>query len=169
MKHLSNAVMILKHSRASLGTAMFNVPYKYSANPSLGKWCGVMRYAYNQIQQGLTPKSNLTQDQIECLEEIGFKWKVSQDDILERFHDLEAFKSEFRHCNVPQKHSTNPSLERSCSAMGCSYNKIQRGQTLTPDQIEHLDEIGVYSKENLIDYGKTFEQCCHDREEGLMK
>ena len=53
--------------------------------------------------------------------------------------------------------------------MGCSYNKIQRGQTLTPDQIVHLDEIGVYSKENLIDYGKTFEQCCHDREEGLMK
>jgi hypothetical protein len=33
-----------------------------------------MSYTYNQIQQGLTPKNNLSQDRIERLEEIGFKW-----------------------------------------------------------------------------------------------
>ena len=52
------------------------VPYKYSADPSLGQWCNNMRYYYNQIQQGQTPNSNLTQDQIARLEEIGFKCKV---------------------------------------------------------------------------------------------
>jgi len=34
------------------------------------------RCAYNKIQQEKTPKSNLTQDQIERLKDIGFKWKV---------------------------------------------------------------------------------------------
>ena len=53
-----------------------NVPCTYSADPSLGQWCNNMRYYYNQIQQGQTPNSNLTQDQIARLEEIGFKCKV---------------------------------------------------------------------------------------------
>jgi hypothetical protein len=47
-----------------------------SADPSLGNWCRTMRVAYKQIQQGQKPKSNLTQDQIERLEEIDFKWKL---------------------------------------------------------------------------------------------
>ena len=43
-------------------------------NPLLGQWYSKIRYAYNKIQQGKTPMSNLTQDQIVRLEEIGFKW-----------------------------------------------------------------------------------------------
>ena len=50
-----------------------HVPWKFSADPSLGNWCGKMRCAYNQIQQGQTPKNKITPDQIERLEEIGFK------------------------------------------------------------------------------------------------
>ena len=38
-----------------------------------------MRCYYNQIQQGKTPDGNLTQDQIERLEEIGFKCTSSSD------------------------------------------------------------------------------------------
>ena len=66
--------MILKCSRATLGIVMLAV--KYSVNRSLGKWCSAMRCTYNQIQHGQTQKRNLTQDQIERLEEIGFKWKL---------------------------------------------------------------------------------------------
>ena len=54
-----------------------DVPFKYSADPSLGNWCSDMRCAYNKIQQGQTPSRYLTQDQIERLEEIGFRWKLS--------------------------------------------------------------------------------------------
>ena len=68
-----------------------------------------MRYTYNQIHQGQTPRINLTQDQIERLEQIGFTWKV-QETFEQRCRDLEAFKSEFGHRNVPWKFSADPSL-----------------------------------------------------------
>jgi hypothetical protein len=37
-----------------------------------------MRYTYNQIQQGQTPRINLTRDQIERLEQIGVTLKVQE-------------------------------------------------------------------------------------------
>jgi len=57
----------------------------------LGNWCNGMRCAYNKIQQGQTPRNNLTQDRIERLEEIGFKWKCTDDGetFEQRCHDLE--------------------------------------------------------------------------------
>ena len=143
-----------------------NVPWKFPANPSLGHWCGTTRYAYNKVQRGQTPRRDLTQDQIERLEKIGFKWTI-QDNIgfEKRFCDLEAFKSEFGHCNVPYKYSTDPSLGNWCNTIRCSYKKIQQGQTphisLTQDRIERMEEIGFKwnLKENV-----GFERYCHDLE-----
>jgi len=139
-----------------------NVPYKYSANPSLGYWCSNIRYSYNQIRQGETPSRNLTRDQIERLKEIGFKWKLTET-FEQRCRDLEAFKSEFGHCNVSRKYSANPSLGNWCSNIRCTYNQIQQGQTpksnLTRDQIERLKEIGF--KWNATE---TFEERCRDLE-----
>ena len=87
----------------------------------------------------------LTQGQIERLEEIGFKWKLKET-FEDHFRDLEIFKSEFGHCNIPQKYSVNPSLGNWCNTVRSAYNKIQQGQTpkinLTQDQIERLEEIG---------------------------
>jgi len=147
------------------------VPSNYSVNPSLATWCSTMRFAYKQIQQGQTPKRNLTPDRIEHLEEIGFKWNVKKTTFEQHCHDLEAFKSEFGHCNVPYNYSVNPSLAKWCIAMRCSYNKIQQGKStirnLTPDQIGCLEEIGF--KWKLGDYGKTVVQRCHDLEERLVK
>jgi len=72
-----------------------NVPQRYAVNPSLGNWCNGMRKAYNKIQKGMmTPNSNLSQDRIERLEEIGFQWQVSHDydqKIEKRCHELIAF------------------------------------------------------------------------------
>jgi len=146
-----------------------HVPYSYSADPSLGKWCSTMRCTYNHIQQGQTPLRNITQDQIERLEEIGFKWKLScvQEVYEQRCRDLEAFKSEVGHCNVPFRYSANPALGMWCIDMRCAYNKIQQGQkpkrNLTHDQIERLEEIGFKWKH--VDQGKaTFQQRYHDLE-----
>jgi hypothetical protein len=117
----------------------------------LGKWCGVMRYeysSYNKIQQGQTPTTNLTPDQIQRLDEIGFIWKFRDygRTFEQHCHDLEAFKSEFRHCNVSRTYLADPSLGNWCSRMRGDYNEIQQGQAprknLTPDQIERLEEIG---------------------------
>ena len=49
-----------------------NVPSLY---PQLGNWCSHMRTAYKTIQKGIKTNSNLSQDRIDRLEEIGFKWK----------------------------------------------------------------------------------------------
>jgi len=125
-----------------------------------------MRYAYNKIQQGQTPSGNLTQDRIERLEEIGLKWKLAYVPETFKQHclDLEAFKSEFGHCNVPYKYSADPSLWKWCSNMRYAYNQIQQGQTpsgnLTQDRIERLEEIGLKWKLTT----ETFEQRCHDLE-----
>ena len=116
-------------------------------NPLLKKWCRKIKYSYNQIQQGQTLKHNLTQDQIKRMEEIGFKWKLTHH-VKMTFEkccrDLEAFKTEFGHCNVPNSCSANPSLGKWCRKMKYSYNQIQQGQNpgmiLTQDQIERLEE-----------------------------
>ena len=104
-----------------------------------------MRLQQDTARTGTKEQSHSTPGQIERLEEIGFKWKV-QETFEQRCHDLEAFKSEFGHCNVPVKYSVNPSLGSWCSTMRCTHKQIQQGQTpkmnLTQDQIERLEEIG---------------------------
>ena len=43
-------------------------------NSSLGHWCNKMRTAYKKIQKGEETKSDLSQDRIDRLDVIGFKW-----------------------------------------------------------------------------------------------
>jgi len=145
-----------------------NVPWEFSADPSLGIWCGTMRYSYIKIQQGQTPRSNLTQDQIERLEEIGFKWKLvyqGKTTFEQRCHDLQVFKSEFGHCDVSRGKlfSVNPSLGKWCNEIRYCYKKIQQGQTprrkFTQDQIQRLEEIGFKWK-----LTETLEQRCRHLE-----
>ena len=75
----------------------------------MGKLISNMRSTFKKIQQGQTPDRNLTQDQIGHIEEIGFKWKIKET-FEQRCYDLEAFKSEFGHYNVPYRYSVDPSL-----------------------------------------------------------
>ena len=119
----------------------------YSVDSSLGDWCNKMRGAFKQTQQGQTPTRNLTQDQIERLEEIGFKWKLANKTTFEqRCHDLEVFKNEFGHCTVSRTYSVDSSLGDWCNKMRGAFKQTQQGQTptrnLTQDQIERLEEIG---------------------------
>jgi len=51
-----------------------NVPRTYQDIPSFGIWCDSMSYAYRRLQKGKKIRSNLSQDRIKRLEEIGFKW-----------------------------------------------------------------------------------------------
>ena len=57
-----------------------NVHQNYSVDPSLGICCSTMRCACKQIQQGMKPTTaELSQDRIEHLEGIGFKWIKIRD------------------------------------------------------------------------------------------
>ena len=111
---------------------------------------------------------NLPQDQIERLEEIGFKWKVVDHDkkFDQRCLELEAFKKEFGHCRVPHGWSVDPNFGNWCNAMRVAYNQLQQGiptiRNISQDRIERLDAIGFIWK--LADFDKRFEQHCHDLE-----
>ena len=87
--------MILKNSRANLGTATF--PICTLRDSSLGKWCNSMRCVYNEMKRLGRRKNKFYCDRIECLlEEIGFQWEVIDSDnaFARRSRDLDAFKGE---------------------------------------------------------------------------
>ena len=137
------------------------VPSDY---PSLGRWCSAIAKARNLIQKGMAPNRILRQDMIERLEEIGFHWN-SQNTVLFEKHcrELEVFKEEFGHCNVPQRYPGNPSLGHWCRNMRTSYHRIQMGKEepnriqkemkrtckLSQDRIKRLEEIGFQWHWNL--------------------
>jgi len=138
-----------------------NVPNRYAGNPSLGKWCSEMRKAYKKIQKGMKTNSNLSQDRIKRLEEIGFQWVlIDYDKTFEkRCRKLVAVNEEFGHCNVPCKYAGNPSLGNWRHSMRNAYTKIQKGMktNLSKGRIEHLEGIGFQWKVNV-----TFEECCRE-------
>ena len=125
------------------------VPYRYTANPSLGIWCGNMRSTYFRNQKGAKTTISLSQNRIEQLEKIGFQWRVfSIDEVFEkRILELITFKEEFGHCNVPQRYQGNPSLGKWCAHIREAYKRIQKGlkplhNYLPQDRIERLEEMG---------------------------
>jgi len=125
-----------------------NVPRRYQGNPSLGAWCNTMRTAYKKIQSGMETSYNISQDRVEILEGIGFRWTaLGVNEVFEnRCQELVAFKDKFGHCNVPQDYQGNPSLGQWCYTTRKTYSRIQVGmhptQRLPKDGIERLEEIG---------------------------
>ena len=59
-----------------------------------------MRYSYNKIEKGQIPRRNLTQDQIERLEEIGFKWSNGNSLIKASRRRLSSAVIIFKHSRV---------------------------------------------------------------------
>ena len=118
------------------------------------------------MQKVTKTKSNLSQDRIERLEEIGFEWGVDYDEAFEKCRrELTSFKEEFGHCNIPVRYSGNPSLGQLCSHMRRAYKKMQKGiktnSKLSQDRIERLEEIG-FQWQSGVDHDKTFEKRCRE-------
>ena len=96
-------------------------------NASLGRWCSALRVSYKKIQNNQKPNMKLSDEQIQRLNDAGFKWSL-QGNFDERFNDLMAFKATYGHCDVPFTAGENASLVRWCSEMRSSYKKIQNNQ-----------------------------------------
>jgi len=73
-----------------------------------------MRSAYKKSQEGRKPSCSLSPYMIEGLEEIGFQWQAPNDDMTfeKRCFDLEVFKEEFGHCNVPQAYPMKEATQK---------------------------------------------------------
>jgi hypothetical protein len=124
--------------------------YHTGENVSLGKWCSEVRSSYKKIQNNQKPKMNLSDEQIQRLNDAGFKWCSQKERehmkaFDDRFNDLMSFKAKYGHCDVPRT-GENVSLGKWCSEVRSSYKKIQNNQMpnnkLSDEQIQRLYDAG---------------------------
>jgi hypothetical protein len=103
-----------------------------------------LRVFYKKIQHNEMPSMNISDEQIQRLNDAGFKWSL-RGNFDNRFNDLMAFKAKYGHCDVPNT-GENASLGRWCSEMRVSYKKIQNNQMphnkLSDAQIQRLNDAG---------------------------
>jgi hypothetical protein len=138
------------HCNVSLSKSDKNAKYK-----SLGRWCSQLRQSYRTIKQGGSPHSKLSDDDIQRLERLGFEWSLRAYEerffFNDRVKDLQAFKEEHGHCNVPisksDKNIKYQALGRWCSKMRQSYKKIKQGgsphsKLLSDANIQRLERMG---------------------------
>lgn len=62
----------------------------------------------------------------------------------ERFQQLDEFKAQHGHCNVPQRYAANKSLGNWVSTQRTQYRLRQNGKTsnITADRVQKLEEVG---------------------------
>ena len=117
---------------------------KYGENASLGKWCSNLRGSYKKIQNNQEPNNKLSDEQIQRLNDAGFKWSLNSG-FDDRFNDLMSFKAKYGHCDV-SKYGEDASLGQWCSNLRGSYKKIQNNQEpnnkLSDEQIQRLNDAG---------------------------
>jgi hypothetical protein len=70
---------------------------------SLGMWCTEVRVSYKKIQNNQKPRKKLSDEQIQSLNDAGFKWCLQKGELAsnktfdDRFNDLMAFKAKYGH------------------------------------------------------------------------
>ncbi len=82
-----------------------NVPAIYPPNPALGRWVANVRRAKKH--------GAITEERVRRLDALAFRWerKPAIAAVWEqRIHDLNSFKQEHGHCNVPDRYRPNPAL-----------------------------------------------------------
>ncbi len=73
---------------------------------SLGQWCSVLRGSYKKMQNNQKPRTKLSDEQIQRLNDAGFKWSLRRRKLTslktfdERLNDFISFKAKYGHCNV---------------------------------------------------------------------
>ena len=128
-----------------------NVPTKYVLNPALGYWCSSLRMKYKRLQRSQKPNANkyLSDERIERLEKVGFRWThqyTNRDAFEVHFEELMEHKAEFGHCRVSPTSAKHLSLGRWCSNLRDAYHCTRMGKEprsdLTAERIGRLEQIG---------------------------
>jgi len=136
---------------------------QYGDNASLGKWCTQLRGSYKKIQNNQKPNAKLSDEQIQCLNDAGFKWSKVGSAFDKHFNDLMSFKAKYGHCDVSQ-YDENASLGQWCKALRGSYKKIQNNQKpntkLSDEQIQCLSDAGF--KWSIRKVGSAFDKHFND-------
>jgi len=126
------------------------VPKGYEPNKQLGRWVTRQRKQYRFLQEG--KQSQMTDERITKLEEIGFVWDASclhggqpnNDTWNQRHKEMIEYKHKHRDCNVPQGYKANKQLGMWVSKQRQQYRFLQEGKqsAMTEERIAKLEEIG---------------------------
>ncbi|KAL3935001.1 MAG: hypothetical protein SGBAC_009396 [Bacillariaceae sp.] len=109
--------------------------------PKLGSWVKEQRRHYVLLQQGKT--SNMSSVRAEKLDAVGFCWNTHQALWLERYHELDEYKTVHGHSIVPTKCQENQRLGTWVHHQRREYKKYQLGKPshMTAERIEALESL----------------------------
>jgi hypothetical protein len=130
-----------------------NVPIRFKDNASLGQWVSTQRQEYGAREKG--QKSNITDERIKSLEDIGFTWSLRDTSKMAprkswdaHFESLVEFKEKNGHCDVRVRSKQHPtgSLGRWVEKQRHHYNSRAEDPSaepkITDEQIEKLESLG---------------------------
>ena len=103
------------------------VPVRYTKDPQLGQWVREQRRCYSI--------NKLTDKRTVLLESIGFVWALLDNQWMETYNRLVAYKKQYKHTNVPRIYPADPQL-----GTWVDNNRI-REIKLTEKRIELLNSI----------------------------
>mmetsp|Transcript_21427 Transcript_21427/g.46546 ORF Transcript_21427/g.46546 Transcript_21427/m.46546 type:complete len:244 (-) Transcript_21427:150-881(-) len=105
-----------------------NVPARYTDNPQLGKWVVAQR----------SKRSKLSQDRIDHLDDVGFRWSPKKENWEECYGKLIQYKAKHGHTNVPWDYKTCPQLGWWANNQRSSYKEGRLKQA----HIDRLRKVG---------------------------
>lgn len=139
---------LLKEYKAIKGGCRVPTRYKTDAGVPLGSWANVQRSQYKLLKEG--KKSNMTQERIDRLNELGFEWKV--DDNPNRigwdahYQLLCEYREANGNCRVPASYSTQSGINLGAwvGDQRSKYKLFQEGKTasITQERIDLLNGLG---------------------------
>lgn len=118
------------------------VPHTYTENLALARWVKRQRYQYKLMVEGKS--STMTEERVKALEDIGFVWDSQGAAWGDRLHELQLFKKEFQHCNVPSNYCENPRLATWIKCQRRQYKLYMENKpsNMTPQRIHELEKLG---------------------------
>uniref|UniRef100_A0A7S0F6N8 Helicase-associated domain-containing protein n=1 Tax=Craspedostauros australis TaxID=1486917 RepID=A0A7S0F6N8_9STRA len=118
------------------------VPLDYKANPSLAHWVKRQRCQYKAKVAGT--HSTLTAERQQMLEDLTFCWDSHRAAWEERFRQLNGFKCQYGHCNVPSKYGENQSLAIwvKCQRRQYKLHRAGKKSNLNDERISKLSQMG---------------------------
>jgi len=145
-----------------------SVPIRFNANRKLGSWVTKQRNEYRQLREG--KKTNMTDERLRKLEEIGFIWVDqhggAKTNWEKKYHELRQYKAEFEDCLVPEDYQRNPRLGTWVAQQRKNYQLLNEGKPsdITEEQVSRLEKLG-FSWVPKISWFQYYEDLLRYREE----
>jgi hypothetical protein len=123
-----------------------DVPQNYKDDKQLGRWVHYQRTEYWLRKKKGAAK--ITEERIDCLEQIGFEWDPNGTQWNDMFNRLLKFREFFGHMMVPKNYSPDASLAHWVRNQRFEMDNLRanRKSRLTEERCRRLNMIGFVWK-----------------------